>query len=1095
MKQMTRIEIFAVTLVLVLSLVLRVVGISTFVVSDEMRWTCRSLRFRDALVRGDWVNTFRIGHPGVITTWLGTLFLSRDDTEAIKACTPDALDFDEIGATPEERTQLMLALGQLLPGGRLGVALFTWLCLIGIYLLARSLWGAKIAVLSLTLIALDPFYLALSRILHTDAVLTGLMTLSILSLLASRRHSEASARNLAMLALSGVLGGMAVLQKSPAGFLIPFAILLLALDTLRQGINRERALHTARDLVIWGLVTIVVYVALWPAMWSDPVGTINKVLGKGIGYAVTGHAPGNYFLGQPVQDPGWLFYPIAIPFRLSPLVLVGFVIGLGWLARGRDRVKNRFGLGTLLLYSVLFGVFMTLGNKMFARYLLPIFPSLAIVAAAGLWWSVEAGIARVKSIKVNASSFAWLPAFLIALVTQVAITLPHYPYYLTYYNPLLGGGRQAQKVILVGWGEGYDLAAAYMNAKSDVRELEVAMPAFTIFAPQFQGKTTPMPMYRVWESDYILFYISHVQRRRYSAELENYLWNPDRQPEQVVSLHGVDYIWLYRNGHYVAPIDYIEEHSRPDTGECLVVNGDSLFAKYYQGDLPVYTVHVRPHPEKEGRTYWNLEDMTNLLDGLPSACRRIWYARYPEHEGGTYVELLNSRGVLMDEASFPHMELTLHRLVSPEITLQPLDLRFGDLRLQGYGLTDPLPAWGRDGGIVLEWEALRALEEDYSVFLHLYDAHGQRIAQGDNPIIDSYLRSTSYWEPGVAGSALYHLSIPPATPPGQYELEVGVYLLKTGERLPLVDSSGASQGKSVRLKVDVGSSGPYPALVDLNLPRLLERDLTPQLRLLGYELEHEVVLAGQGIPIRLAWQALETVPQDYQVQLELEGPDGTIYEQGVFDPVGTDYPTSRWQPGEMLQERYYLSTAEKVPTGEVSLMLNLLDEEGQPVLAQPAEVTRVWIQSTVPSFEAPSDIGKVYEVDLGDQITLLGYDLDSGPVKPGENVHVTLYWQAQREIEASYKVFVHVYDEEGNIVAQRDWLPELGVRLTVDWEVGEVVADRHTVPIDMGVSAGEYAVAVGMYEEGSGERLAAYGPDGGRLGQDRIFLGQVKIGP
>jgi hypothetical protein len=125
----------------------------------------------------------------------------------------------------------------------------------------------------------------------------------------------------------------------------------------------------------------------------------------------------------------------------------------------------------------------------------------------------------------------------------------------------------------------------------------------------------------------------------------------------------------------------------------------------------------------------------------------------------------------------------------------------------------------------------------------------------------------------------------------------------------------------------------------------------------------------------------------------------------------------------------------------------------------------------------------------------LGYDLDAEPVRPGESIHVTLYWRAQREMETNYKVFVHVCDGEGNIVAQRDWLPGLGVKPTAGWKTGEVVADRHIVPLDGRVAAGEYTVAVGLYNEGSGERLAAFGPDGGRLDQDRILLGQVKVRP
>lgn len=1095
MSRMPRLEIAIAILALSISLALRLAGLDAFIVNDEIRWTCRSISFRDALECGDWVNTFRTGHPGVLTTWLGAIFIPQD-AQAKAACrtSEDATHLGAVGDTPAEKTHIMTLLGQMLFKGRLGIALFTWTCSIAIYFLTRSLWGTKIAMLSLVLMALDPFHLALSRFLHLDAVLTGPMTISILSALVSLERPRSDVSRWMFLALSGGVGGLAILQKSPAAFLVPFVALLLAVDIVRRGVSGRALLLVARDLAVWCLAVGIVYVAVWPAMWVDPVGTIKRVLGEAVGYAEEGHDFGNYFLGQPVHDPGWGFYPVAVLFRLSPLVLVGLAIGLCWLVWGRGCVKGRFGLIALLLYGILFGVFMSLGAKKFERYLLPIFPGLEIVAAAGLWWTVEAGLERIRK-RTNAFSLAGLLICGMAFLVQMALILPHYPYYLTYYNPLLGGLQQAQRVLLVGWGEGYDLAAAYVNQKPDAAELRVAMPAYAVFAPQFRGEAKPMPRYEVWESDYVLFYISHVQRQRYLEVMEDYCLNPDRRPEYIVSLHGVDYAWLYRNDHYVAPMSYLEEHSAPDRGECLVADGGSLFAKHYQEDLPIYKVYARPDPEREGRTYWRVEDLAALLDSLPSTCRRVWYARYPEYEVGMYGDLLDSRGVLMAEASFPHMEVTLHRLVAPELVRRPLDLRFGDLALRSYGLTDPLPVWGRDGGIVLEWEAVRALEEDYSIFLHLYDAHGHRIAQSDSLVTDDYLRPTSHWEPGAAGSVLYHLSIPPATPPGKYELELGVYLLETGERLEVVDSDGVSQGASVWLEVAIGSSDHSPDLAELGLAHRLERDLVSQLGLLGYELEHEALLAGQNISLRLAWQALEAVPRDYRLQLDLQGADGTVYGRSVFDLISTGYATSQWQPGEMLQDWYTLPTVAEMPTGEVSLMLNLLDEEGQPVLVQPVEVGQVWIQSPRPSFEAPQDIGTLYEVDLDGKITLLGYDLDSEPVEPGGNLHVTLYWQAQQTMEVSYKVFVHLYDRDGNLVAQRDSLPGLGAKPSTTWKAGEVVAGRHIVPVGDGVAAGKYTVAVGLYEETSGERLAVYGAGDERLDEDRIFLGQVEVKP
>lgn len=1092
MNRALRLEIAAVLLILATGLILRLTSLDAFIAADELRWTCRSIGFREALRQRDWAGTFRVGHPGVVTLWLGALFMPQVDADVEEMCraTGDLVDFHLIEGTPEERTERLAKLPPFLFRGRVGVALFTGLCVAAIYLLARPLWGRQVALLGLVLVACAPFFLAHSRVLHIDAVLASLMTLSVLSILALL-WSKAGTWELVFVGLSGAAGGLAILQKSPALFLVLFVALVLAVDVLWRGIRRETLLRAARALVLWGLAAGVVYVALWPAMWSQPVATIKQVLDKATGYAEEGHTLGNYFLGQPVHDPGWLFYPVATVFRLSPLTLVGLAMGSVWMAKRDGDARRHLGIGALLAYGVLYSVFMSLGAKKFDRYLLPVYPALGIVAAVGLSWLVKVAQARIEKEKLRNALFPCL--FAIVLVIQAILVLPHYPYYLTYYNPLLGGLRQAQKDLLVGWGEGVDQAAAYLNAKPGAEQTLVVSPLYPQLAPAFRGETRPILYYSVWETDYVMFYISHVQRGRYESVMGEYFLKAE--PEYVVSLHGVDYVWLYPNTHYVEPVAYLEQRGQAPEGECLLVDGNSLFAKHYREDLPLYSFDVEWNSPERSYTYWSAEQVADLLDEMSSDCRRVWYARYPESEKSTYFDLLERRGVLLEWHTFPHMELTLHRLIEPEIVRQPLDLRFVGLRLRGYGFTDPPPTWGLDGGIVLEWEALQPLTEDYSAFVHLYDSHGQRIAQGDASIVDLALRPTSDWESGAPSWSVYHLSIPPGTPPGQYELEVGAYSIETGERLPLLDAEGAAQDTAARLSVEVGVPRQFPQVADLDIPRSLEQDITPQLGLLGYGLEEEALLAGQAVSLRLFWQALEDMEEEYRLQLGLRGSDGTLYERRESALVSTGYPNIRWRPGELLRERYDLPTGEEMPTGEVTVELDLLDEAGRSVLAQPVELTRVWVQSAQPSFDMPAVIDERYEVNLGDEITLLGYTLEVEPVKPGENARVTLYWQAQQGVETSYKVFVHVYDETGNIVAQRDWLPGLGVKPTTGWQMGEVVADRHLVPIDEGVAAGVYTVAVGLYNEGSGERLAAFGPDGERLDQDRIFLGRIEVKP
>ena len=1094
MTRETRIEISIVILILALSLGLRLAGLNRFIVCDEVRWTCRSVNFQQALFRGDWRNTYRTGHPGVVTTWLGSLFI-HDDDPRMRAMCQETLDGRKVvwaGETREERTDLMHQLGGLLFQGRVGVGVFTWICIVAIYLLTRHLWGARIAVLSLVFTALDPFYLGLSRFLHVDAVLTSLMMVSVLGLIAYTRRSGSRRRRTMALLLSGVATGLAMLQKSPAMFLGPFAVLVLGLDVLRQGFSRRVVVGAVRDVLIWGVVALAVYVAMWPALWVRPLDTVTRVVEKAVGYAQKGHGSGNYFMGRPEEDPGWLFYPIATAFRLSPLALLGVAGGLFSVVRGKKDQERWFGIILLVAYVLSFWVFMSLGDKMFDRYFLPAFPALAIVAAAGVWWSIDALSLRFEGLRSVLKRPLLVAAA--ALIIQVAITLPHHPHYLTYYNPLLGGGKQAEKVLLMGWGEGMEEVAAHLNAKPDAADLQVAMSAFPSFAPQFDGDTRSIENYSIWETDYVMFYLSHVQRLHNRDLLSKYLFNTDVEAEKVVTLHGVDYVWLYPNRHYVEPTVYIDERAVSDGEGCILVNGDSLFAKHYDGNLPVVGFQADWDRREEYYLYPPVEEVAALLRSQAPQCERVWYVRYPDTEPAMYLGLLENLGVVEQKAEFEDVAVSQHRIVIDDITRRPVDYVFQDLRLTGYGVTNPPPTRGIDGGVTLAFEPLRNFTKDYSVFLHLYDDQGHRVAHVDRLIQDEAGRPTSDWRADQTGIGLYHVPIAAGTPPGEYTLRIGVYHWKTGEQLPLKGDTKAE----IPVEVGVPTDPPHPT--ELRIPHWVEREVTPALRLLGHEVGDESLVAGDTLYVRLFWETLaqgdelHPVDEDYALQLGLRGPDGELYGARRFDLVRTDYPTSRWQRGELLQERYYLPVSEDVPTGEAAVELNLLGEDGELVPSEPVEVARIWVQSPEPSFEAPAALSNESGVIFGDRVQFLGYDLETS-ARAGGDIDVTLHWQAEGEMEKTYKAFVHLYDESGALIAQQDRLPGLGARPTEIWREGEVVSDRYRIPVEREMLPGTYLVGTGLYEAGSGERLAAVGPDGERLDQDRVIVGRIDILP
>jgi hypothetical protein len=111
---------------------------------------------------------------------------------------------------------------------------------------------------------------------------------------------------------------------------------------------------------------------------------------------------------------------------------------------------------------------------------------------------------------------------------------------------------------------------------------------------------------------------------------------------------------------------------------------------------------------------------------------------------------------------------------------------------------------------------------------------------------------------------------------------------------------------------------------------------------------------------------------------------------------------------------------------------------------------------------------------LGDKVVLLDYKLE-GPLRHGATIRLTLYWQALKEMEKDYTVFVHVIDEEGTVWGQWDSQPVSGERPTSSWERGEVIEDTYKISIDAEGPREGYQIKVGMYLAETGERLPTEG--------------------
>ena len=509
-----------------------------FVTADEYDWVQRTVNFASALARQSWVETFQYEHPAVTTLWLGSIGVLQQMPGYVQKVLLDPepykrpLEFwtmAELGVTPL----------QVLVAGRWWVVLAIAVTTTLAYFPLRRLMGTAVAVVGLLFIAWSPMAVGFSRQLQPD----GLVASTTFASLAFFLGWLYGGRRVRDLVISGILMGLGWLTKTPAGFLVPIGAVLIGIELVRQSRQRGQAGTTEgpavtwRSLVLgyvgWGVIAAATFFILWPAMWVDPVGTFGKMYARMVEYSA-GHTNPNYFLGQALNDPGPIFYPVAYLFRSTPAVLVGLVAAAvaAWrrsppLERTQAR---RAGLG-LLVFTLVFVGLMTVIGKKFDRYLLPAFLPLDILAAAG-WVAMAQGAAfwvqarRARSGAGEpggaAGSRRWAVAvgaavFVLGLVLLHGIfTARTYPYYITYYNPLLGGSRVAEEAMFVGWGEGLEEAAAWLNEQPDAENLNViSWYAEGPLSYYFRGNkiTVAFGSRMPWlDVDYVVLYINQIQR-------------------------------------------------------------------------------------------------------------------------------------------------------------------------------------------------------------------------------------------------------------------------------------------------------------------------------------------------------------------------------------------------------------------------------------------------------------------------------------------------------------------------------------------------------------------------------------------------------
>ncbi|MXV85439.1 glycosyltransferase family 39 protein [Candidatus Poribacteria bacterium] len=537
--------------------------------SDETRWLRRSAQFMSAVKKGAYSETLIAYHPGVTTMWLAGL----------------RTFFTETFVNVENLAYARWFIGIVVWLG-IGIACF----------LLYQLFGKWIVPASFACLAYSPFFLAQTRRVHTDALATTFILLTVVLLLI---YCQNRSRH-RVLIFAGITFGLALMSKSYALILLLWMPLCLFL--FRHQEKRARSFLPDLAVVLCFLNSAAITTLfIWPVFWTLPFGilvvylfvstyalsrAVNKktlslksfsfwvslaALGvtcirslqtvwlvfDRVGWAVlTPHEVEHFFLGKVVNDPGWLFYPLVLTIKSTPLMLplVCFACFFLWKQRKRSKAATlQFKIALILVSGVLlFTVCFSLTDKKFARYLLPVFPLLEILSAIGFVEALRWGGSQIHAhfrqrpgtLKTAFIAISCLVFFFIQVLPVLALR----PFYGTYYN-LCWKVADLTKIITVNDPSGVYLAAVYMNQKSDAGQIPVQVSDLgsEYFQYYFKGRTYRTDKTRIGapvilpNTDYEVIYIRDSQIG----------WVPQEGVkggtlEHVITINGLNLAWIYR---------------------------------------------------------------------------------------------------------------------------------------------------------------------------------------------------------------------------------------------------------------------------------------------------------------------------------------------------------------------------------------------------------------------------------------------------------------------------------------------------------------------------------------------------------------------
>jgi hypothetical protein len=390
------------------------------------------------------------------------------------------------------------------------------------FLAGRDLVSRGVGFLAGALCVVMPHVVAHGKVMGLEAPSGLLFTLGLWLFYRATVRGGNSGYHLA----AGLCAGLAVATRV-LNVSLMLAMLLLYLGANWREIRRERHFPLPLTLGLLPFVALLVFFGTWPYLWYNPLQHLGEMLSHWKPDAIL-----EFFLGQQ-RDAPLYYFPLYFAVTMPAGALFALPLFFG-------RAAEKRGLGHLTLGLWLLCPFLVALSPMSrdgVRYLYPALIAACVASAAGLDWLARGVSQVIRRPAVHRVTLAVLGVSLGLYVLQCGLSV--HPYYLDYYNELVGGPAEVERkrtFEIAWWGEGLREATTYIGrvAPRGARVQVFANPRHLIeLRPDL-----------VWQDDMNADYI--VYNRLFNPPLRA----PKHHVAHVVRAGRAPLVWVYERNSF-----------------------------------------------------------------------------------------------------------------------------------------------------------------------------------------------------------------------------------------------------------------------------------------------------------------------------------------------------------------------------------------------------------------------------------------------------------------------------------------------------------------------------------------------------------------